>query len=267
MSSRVGMTEASTTNYAPMIYNPPSCRCGAHRQHRIFRYLWQNPSVPMKRVAAELKISESNVKEGLWELRQRKDLARRCPECFAPQLLNGVCQACGFEPDSPSLRVDVMSDSHSPVNHLHPGNLLGTEVRYSGFSIQGEDWTGNKAKIRLNNWGVILDRKIEGKLEENLVREAKSDVMEALKAYYPADSITDEAGRLVVKEVLEFQARYPGLRPKGLGAAITSNVLARLELRHPQLRGVRMLGRQPKRERPSDVAGWEMQEDEERLGS
>ena len=204
------------------------CRCGAHRQHRILRYLWQNPSAPLKSVAADLKISESNVKEGLWELRQRKDLDRRCPECFAPQLLNGICQSCGFESDAPSLRVDVVPDSQSPVNHLHVGNLLGSEVEYRSIGFG-------------NHW-AILKRKIEGKLEENLVREAKSGVMEALKAFYPAESITDEAGRLIVKEVLEFQARYPGLRPKGLGAAIISNVLARLELRHPQLRGVRRLG-------------------------
>lgn len=194
----------------------------------IFREMWNNPCATIKTIMAALKIKESNVKEGRWELRQRGDLDRRCPECFAPKLLNGVCQSCGFEPDMPALRVDVVPESQSPVNHLHAGNLLGSDVEYRSIGFE-------------NHW-AILKRKIEGKLEENLVREAKSDVMQALKSFYPTDSISDEAGRLVVKEVLEFQARYPGLRPKGLGAAVTSNVLARLELRHPQLRGVRKLG-------------------------
>lgn len=212
--------------YGGSPYNGHGCKCGAHRQHRLLRYLWANPRAPQAAIAHELKISESNVREGLWRLRQR-NLSRTCPECFAPKLFGGVCQNCGFEPDAPSLPIEVMPDSQSPTNHLHAGNLLGSVTDYKA--------------VGFTNAAVILKRKIEGSLEDPLVAGVKSDVENELKRDFPEEAITDEAGRLVIKEVAEFRARYPGLRPKGLRMQIALNVMARLRLLHPQLREVRVL--------------------------
>jgi hypothetical protein len=171
-------------------------------------------------------MSEGNVREGLWRLRQR-NLAIVCPECFAPKLLNGVCQGCGFEPDALVVPLQVRADEQSPTNHLHAGNLLGSVTDYDA--------------VGFTNSGLVLKRRIEGTLEEPLIMGIKSDVENELKRSYPEESITDEAGRLVLKEVLEFRARYPGLRPKGLRDQLGRNVMARLRLLHPQLREVSRL--------------------------
>jgi hypothetical protein len=78
---------------------------------------------------------------------------------------------------------------------------------------------------------------MERGIEDPLVRAVKSDVENELKRSYPSEAITDEAGKLVVKEVLEFRARYPLLvASKNLRKQLATNVLRRLSILHPQLR-------------------------------
>ena len=207
--------------------NGAGCRCGSHRQHRVLRFAWENPSASRIEAAKALKMSEGNVRAAFHLLR-RKDLTRICPECFSPRLLGGVCQNCGYEPDAPALPIEVRADEQSPTNHLHPGNLLGSVTDYSA--------------VGFTNQAFVMERKVrEETFEEPVLAGILSDVMEALKSCYPEEAISDEAGRLARKEVLEFRARYPGLNPKGLRAQLTRNVLARLRLLHPQLRKVRRL--------------------------
>lgn len=204
------------------------CRCGAHRQHLIFRALWINPSIRPKDLAGLLKLKRENVREGLFELRHR-NLTRLCPECFHEKLVAGVCESCGFEPDAPVLPLEVMADSQSPTNHLFPGNQLGSEPDFKGLGL-------------LNNESVVR-RWIDADVESPLVRAVKSDVENELKRLYPDEAISDEAGRLVIKEVVEFHARYPKLTTtKYARAQLTENVINRLKLLHPRLRTVRLLG-------------------------
>lgn len=203
------------------------CKCRRHRLHRLFQFYWRFPGAKLKDAAKELKLTYGNVRNAAWALR-KLDLSVTCPECMEPKLVNGVCQNCGFEPETPFLPFDILPDSQSPTNNLHPGNELGGETDYQ--------------RIGFTNHGLILKRLMERAIEGPLVKSVKSDVENELKRFYPSEAITDEAGRLVIKEVLELQARYPRLiASKYARSQIAENVIRRLRLLHPQLREVRAL--------------------------
>jgi hypothetical protein len=212
-------------------YAPPeiqnSCRCGAHRLHRVLRFAWENPSASRKDCAKALKMSYSNVLGAFYRLRKR-DLSRYCIECNKPTLFNGVCSNCGAEREAPRILTAVVHDSQSPTNWLHPGNLLGSETDYD--------------KIGLVNQGFVLQRRIERGIEDPLIIAVKSEVENELKRTFPSEAVTDEAGKLVVKEVLEFKARYPALASsKNVRKQLAENVINRLRLLHPHLRPITRL--------------------------
>jgi hypothetical protein len=206
------------------IQRDQSCRCGAHRLHRVFRFAWENPSASRKDCAKALKMSYGNVLGAFYRLR-RRDLSRYCIECNKSSLFNGVCVNCGVERAAPSIPIEVLCDSQSPTNWLHAGNMLGTETDYN--------------QIGFVNHGFVLKRRVERGIEDPLIMAVKSEVEDELKRTFPSEAITDEAGRLVVKEVLEFKARYPGLaRSKNVRMQLAENVVNRLRLLHPQLRPI-----------------------------
>jgi hypothetical protein len=211
----------------PLFQQVIKCDCGAHRLHRVFRYAWENPSASRKDCAKALKLSYNNVLAAFHRLKWR-DLTRYCPECFHPELFDGVCQNCGFEPAVPMVPVEVRPDSQSPVNWLHAGNLLGSETQYD--------------RLGFANHGFVLKRRLERGVEDQLTIAVKSDVENELKRTYPSEAVADEAGRLVVKEVLEFRARYPALASaKRVRKQLAENVLNRLRLLHPHLRPITKL--------------------------
>lgn len=203
------------------------CKCKSPRLHSVFMFLWENPSASRKDVAEALKLNVGNVREALFQLHKR-DLDRICPGCFQPSLFQGACQSCGFEPEAALLPIEARADSQSPSNALHPGNMLGTEVDYS--------------MIGFVNRGFVMQRRIERGIEDSLVVGVKSEVENELKRFFPSEAIADEAGRLCLKEVKEFRARYPGLATsKNLRRQLAQNVVNRLRLLHPQLRDVSVL--------------------------
>jgi hypothetical protein len=208
------------------------CGCGAHRLHRVLRFAWENPSASRKDCAKALKMSYGNVLGAFYRLRKR-DLSRYCIECNRPTLFNGVCVSCGAEREVPRILTAAVHDSQSPTNWLHPGNLLGSETDYN--------------LIGLVNHGFVLKRRVERGIEDPLIIAVKSEVENELKRTFPSAAITDEAGRLVVKEVLEFKTRYPALASsKNVKRQLAENVINRLRLLHPQLRSITVL---PKEER------------------
>ncbi len=92
-----------------------------------------------------------------------------------------------------------------------------------------------------SNQGFVLQRKLDRQIETPLLDAIRSDVANALDGGSRPE-ITEEAGRLCVKEWREFQARYPKMATSKLARKqLTENVLARLRLLHPGL-GVRLLG-------------------------
>jgi len=212
---------------APLTPIRNGCKCGAHRLHRVLRFAWENPSASRKDCAKNLKMSYSNVLGAFYRLKKR-DITRYCMECNKPTLSDGVCVICGVEREAPSIPIDVLRDSQSPTNWLHPGMLLGSETDYD--------------RIGFVNHGFVLKRRIERGIEDPLIVAVKSEVENELKRTFPSEAITDEAGRLVVKEVLEFKAKYPGLaRSKNVRNQLAENVVKRLWLLHPQLRPITTL--------------------------
>ena len=206
------------------------CKCGAHRLHRVLRFAWENPSASRGDCAKALKMSYGNVLGAFYRLRKR-DLTRYCIECNRPTLFNGVCVNCGAEREAPRILTAAVYDSQSPTNWLHPGNLLGSETDYN--------------RIGLVNQGFVLKRRVERGIEDPLIIAVKSEVENELKRTFPSEAITDEAGRLVVKEILEFKARYPTLASsKNVRKQLTENVINRLRLLHPQLRPITALPRE-----------------------
>jgi hypothetical protein len=205
-----------------MVTQSPHHRTASSTRQRVFRYFWNNPAASNRQIADELHVSLSNVKVTLHRLRRMPDISRRCPECFAPSMRAEGCQSCGFEPTSASLPLDVRFDEQSPVNHIHAGNSLGSEVNYPG--------------VGFTNSGLVVKRWMDRALEDSLTRDVKSEVMQALKTSYPTEAITDYAGRLCVKEVSEFRARYPLLAAsKNVRKQLALNVMKRLEFLYPVL--------------------------------
>ena len=216
--------------YTNVTYIGNGCRCGAHRLHRVYQFFWANPSASRKAAGQALKLSPGNVREALWELR-RRDMARVCPECWTGQLVGGVCRCCGFEPFEPVLPADVMPDSQHPTNSLHPGNMLGSETDYQAVA----------KSYGFSNQGFVLKRKMDRQNETPLLDTVRSDVANSLDGGATPE-ITEEAGRLCIKEWREFNARYPRMSSSKLARRqLTENVLSRLRLLHPGL-DVRVLG-------------------------
>lgn len=200
------------------------CKCRAHRLHKVFRFGWENPSANRKDCAKALKLSYNNVLEAFHQLRKR-NLAILCPECFQPALQGGVCHNCGFEPSAPIVPIEVSTSNHYSTNNLHPGNELGSEVDYASLCFA-------------NHW-LIVKRKIDRGIEDPLLRAVKSRVENELKRTYPTEMVTDEAGRLAIKEVFDFHLRYPELASsKNVRRQLANNVMNRLRLLHPQLRTI-----------------------------
>ena len=69
--------------------NVTPCGCGSHAQHAIFKLLWYHPEVSLKQAAEEMKIPYANVKVYVSRMR-KKQLERRCPECFRLTLVQLV---------------------------------------------------------------------------------------------------------------------------------------------------------------------------------
>lgn len=116
--------------YSETLYsNQAPCKCGAHSQHKIWRFIWNNRGAKQKEIARVLKMTLPSVKMAMLRLRKRH-LDRLCPECFTESLRNGVCENCGFEPFEPVLPLEVKPDSQNPTNAIHAGNLLGSETEY-----------------------------------------------------------------------------------------------------------------------------------------
>ena len=218
------MTTAQEIAYAQPLYNSHGCRCGAHRLHRVFQFYWSNPSASRKAAAQALKRKAIDVRVALWDLR-RRDLSRTCPECFRPSLSGGVCRSCGFEPYEPVLPDIVMADSQHPTNRLHPGGMLGSVTDYQEVA---------KA-YGFSNQGFVLKRKMDRQIETPLLDSVRSDVANSLDGGATPE-ITEEAGKLCMKEWREFQARYPKMASSKLARRqLAENVLARLRLIHPGL--------------------------------
>ena len=221
-----------TEVYVEPTYLSDNCKCGAHRLHRVLRFAWENPSASRKDCARALKMSYNNVLGAFHRLRKR-DLTRYCIECNKPTLFNGVCVNCGAEREAPRIFTAAVHDSQSPTNWLHPGNLLGSETDYD--------------RIGFVNHGFVLKRRVERGIEDPMIIAVKSEVENELKRSFPSEAVADEAGRLVVKEVLEFKARYPGLASsKKVRKQLAENVINRLRLLHPQLRPITVLPKEDK---------------------
>lgn len=203
------------------------CTCGAHTQHRVFQFLCKNGfEVPRKHVAEQLHLSLSNVKVTIHELRKRSNLPRLCPECFSPTVFSGICHSCGCETLAPQVPVDVDFEKQSPTNSIHAGSMLGSEVDFLELRMKGV----------YPNDGLLLKQRMDRTLEDFLTAQVKSQVMDWLKASYPAEAITDYAGRLCIKEVLEFRANYPLLRTnKNVKKQLGLRVISRLKFLYPSL--------------------------------
>jgi hypothetical protein len=92
------------------------------------------------------------------------------------------------------------------------------------------------------NVAHLIERPVNSVLER-----AKSELWETLKEVMPPDGVVEEATNLLVKEVREFEVKYPDLkRAKGRSHQHVKSILRLMALRYPALR---------KRRKCDDVTG------------
>jgi hypothetical protein len=217
------------TTMSNLSRDPTPCDCGAHTQHRVFKYLWSNPPARHIDIARALHTTIGNVKVAIYNIRRRPGISRTCPKCFSSRLFDGACQECGFEAASPILPREISFDEQSPINHLQAGNELGSVLNFRAKGLSDNNG-------RFTNNGEIVKRWIDRTLDDPLTASVKSDVMNELKRYYPGEAITDLAGKLCVKEVAEYRTNYPLLAAsKLLRRQLSIRVMKRLQFIYPFL--------------------------------
>lgn len=195
------------------------CKCGVHRQHTLFRYLWNNFGVSDRMAAKELHLSYPNVRMIKTRLMRRSGLDRLCPECFRPSLQDLTCSNCGFEADRPNIPIEVSFKNQSPVYSIQPQNGLGTDTDYT--------------RLGLSYGGRNIAHLVETS-EDPLLERCKSLLWEVLKGAAPSDQIVDEATRLLTKEVKEYEHKYSDLvRSTKLAKQLVKRVLYQIALRYP----------------------------------
>jgi len=201
-----------------------ACRCGAHALHSTYRWLWANPSGSLKAMSRDLKISYACAKQRSSRLKRRADISRRCPECWSPSLEGLTCRNCGVELDTPILPEGVRFGETSPVHTIQMLNGLGSVTNYGSLGL---------------TYGARNVQHLAERPDDSFSESCKSRLWQELKEVFPDDGVTEEATRMLVKEIAEFRCKYPGLvRKKGVGDQLVSNVVARLALRYPALRRV-----------------------------
>lgn len=229
MGSQVGET------VFPFSYGK-GCGCRAHSQHRLFRWLYENPSASLVDAAKALGISWGNAKVISARLKRRSDYGRLCPLCFRSTFLRGSCQSCGFVAgvDTPQVAPDF--DAMSPVHRILQGGGLGSELTVNDYT------TITKLLYSKDKLPPALIRDHAKKLaqwarphDDALLRGINLDLTNELKRLFPEDGVSDTAAKLAVQEVRTFRTRYPGLgTPHGLRAQVVEIVLARLRLLYPR---------------------------------
>ena len=215
-----------------------ACGCGAHSQHLVFRHLWDHPSTRLKAVAAEVGLTYLAVRLARHRLRMKKNLHLYCPICFTPSLQGLACGNCGAELDRPQVPVEASFDSQSPVHSIQPGNGLGSYNEYDQRGLVLKTSTGTVvSRLRLNCGGTNIKHLLE-KVEDPLLERSKSLLWEALKGPALPDDVVEQASRLLVREMKDFEYRYPGLiSGHKVVSQLVQNVLDLVVLRYPKLKG------------------------------
>lgn len=195
---------------------PHKCRCGAHSQHRLFKFRFENPSASLKEASAALHLRYANVRRIASRL-NRKDLSRYCPECFRPTLLNNHCESCGFEAER--VGVDFEGKPSTPGTSLTvvtPTNL-GSLCDYSALGL------GYGSR----NIAHIVERPTDAFMTKCVTR-----LRNELERMRVPEIRIAEATSLTIKEIKQFRYRYPLLvRSKVLCDQFVQNSIKLYELR------------------------------------
>ncbi len=188
-------------------------------QAKVFTFLWNHPNTSLVLAAKELHMSYVAVRVAKCRLMKRRNIHLYCPECVRPTLRGLFCQSCGVELDTPNISVDVNFNSQSPVHTIQPLNGLGSETNY--------------AALHLQYGGRNIAHLVE-KARDPFLERCRFELWEELKGPMLRDGVVEEATRLLMKEVLEFRARYPTLtHVRGASRQLVANVVALVKLRYP----------------------------------
>lgn len=173
-------------------------------------------------MAKDLKISLAAAKQRSARVKRRPDISRLCPDCGKPSLESLTCRSCGVELDALSLPDGIRFEETSPVHTIQVLNGLGSLTDYSSLRFS----------YGARNVAHLVERP-----NDAFVESCKSKLWQELKAAMPPDYVTEEATRLLLKEITDFRIRYPALvRAKGAGYQLVRNVVSRLAIRYPALR-------------------------------
>ncbi|MGP8057015.1 MAG: hypothetical protein ACLP9K_05405 [Nitrososphaerales archaeon] len=200
-----------------------SCKCGAHAQHRVRLFKWNNPLASYKVIAKELDLpSEDAAKQAWYRFNKKKDHGRFCPVCFNPSLLNLVCHFCGADLGEVQREDAIDFEAQNPVYSIQPLGGLGSQTSYSDLG--------------LTNSKRILDQQISKTEKDQALAKAKRALLQFLKGFFPREDVTDVAARLLAKAFTEFRMEYPGLKitPR-VANELVAITIARLKLFYPRM--------------------------------
>ena len=192
-------------------------------QHAVFRWLWRHPNATEKECAEALHISHAAVRVAMFKIRKYKRVDRLCPECFTESMSGLVCTHCGADFTSEAQGVSLPEfSSQSPIHSIQPLGGLGSVTDYRTL----------KPKYGALNIAHLVDDKAD-----TMVEKARSLLWQELKSYMLPDAEVEAATRMLLKEIADFRAKYPGLlRSKGLAAEMVNVVLARIRLQRPNVK-------------------------------
>ena len=206
---------------------PRVCPCGKHALHELYSFYWKYPGLFGTRgglvsAAKDLHVNYTTLKVTASRLRRLSDISKRCPDCFSPSLEGLTCRNCGVELDAPRLPDGIRFEETSPVHSIQPLNGLGGSTDYMSLGL---------------SYGARNVQHLVERPEDSFVETCKSRLWQELKEAMPSDGVTEEAARMLTKEIVEFRTHYPGLTwAKGAGDQLVRNVVSRLALRYPALR-------------------------------
>ena len=204
----------------------------------LFKFRWYHPQAKLVEAAVALGITSANARMVWTRITRRPDFSVLCPECYGPERYNGGCHRCGVEFDGrPEPQKDF--ETQTPVHSILEGRGLGGGLSYADLREIARLAVTEKGKDRteaINVLAGVLARETRPK-GDALERGVLSDLLQSLKEVCPPDYISDDAANMARYEIKEFHAKHPDLNPQGLRQSIVKNVLKRLELTYPQLKG------------------------------
>lgn len=189
-------------------------------QIRVFWLLKEEPFLESSDIAKKLGISIHAVDNALSRIGKRRKtvspvspvslISKSCKHCFKATLKQEgnvmVCHNCGAE--SPLEYENTEYHESQPVNAMLWGHGLGGAPDYNALR-EGSV----KTRVIQSHPRIIFDEMTKVLEKDPIILTAKAELARFMKAQgINSQSLTDQLGTLLQKEIAKFKQRYPFLK-------------------------------------------------------